>query len=29
MKINIMESAKKEMEQYHGKSVRIYQSGAG
>lgn len=29
MKINILESARKEMEQYHGKNIRIYQSGAG
>lgn len=29
MKINLLESAKKEIAQFNGKSVRIYQAGAG
>jgi len=29
MKINVTESAKKELSQYEGKSIRIYRAGAG
>jgi len=29
MKINLMDSAKKEIAQYSGKNIRIYMAGAG